>query len=156
MRHARAAAIAALSLSLPCGLAAAAPRRPPAAAPAASDDYTPLRDVISVTAGGRGKSPPTATCIVWFDAEGFGLGPAQLDGRRGLSFTINPKPLAGELAGPTSFAAGLDSVKRSNPSLPAWAARVLEANGPAIESACEADHLDPFVVHRITAADTRR
>lgn len=119
--------------------------------PAAAQDYG--RNLISVATPGRhAPSAQTADCVVWANAEGLGVGPAQLGGLHGLAMHINEKPLPGE-AGPTSFASGLARLKAEQPTAPAWLLATLEKNRAAIEAACAEDHPDPVKVYAITAKD---
>ena len=155
MDRRRLAACAAISAAVAWGSAQAqdAVFQQPASPPAGAE-YSYGRNVITVTASGRAHEPPTATCVVWVNAEGFGVGPEQLDGRRGLSLTINPQPLPNEADATMHIAQAVAGAKTDYPKAPAWLMRVVEASGPAIETACAADHLDPFVVRKITKADT--
>ena len=90
------------------------------AAAAVDSDYD--RDVISVVTLVRHAAYPSATCLVWANAEGLGVGPAQLDGYHGLSFNINPQPLPNEAAKlPTTFAQGLADLKARFPKAPGLA-----------------------------------
>ena len=138
-----------MSVALAMGAAAnAAPARK--AAGEAEASYG--RDLISVATPGRNASPaPTNDCLVWANAEGLGVGPAQLDGLHGVVMHLNEAPLASE--GTTTFAAGLASAKAATPGAPAWLFGAIEKNRAAIVSACAADHPEPFVVRKLTAAD---
>ena len=122
-----------------------------ATAAAPSADYD--QNLISVATIGRHSSFPTANCIVWANAEGFGVGPAQLGGYHGLTMNINPKPMAAETAKPTTFEAGLADMKAKFPTAPAWLVATVEKNRAAIEAGCAGDHETPFKVHTITAKD---
>lgn len=110
------------------------------------------RDLISV-ATGLHWSIPTANCIVWANAEGLGVGPAQLGGFHGLSMNINLKPLPQENPHPTTFESGMAELKSSFPTAPAWLLKTLEKNRAAIEAACVQDHPTPFKVYSITRRD---
>jgi hypothetical protein len=134
-------------------LAAAPPGASAAAAkPAAEAALEYGRDLISVVTGRQARTP-TGNCLVWANAEGLGVGPAQLGGMHGVSMNINPKPLPGDGMPPTSFDAGLAELKASFPTTPAWIVETLQKNRAAIEAACGEDHETPFKVHAITAAD---
>ena len=128
---------------------------PSLAAPAkasaeAEADYG--RNLISVATPGRSsKYAPTGDCIVWINAEGLGVGPAQLEGQHGMVLHINEKPIGGEA--PTPFAAGLAAMSAAYPKTPAWLTATVEKNKAAIEARCAEDHADPVKVHAITAAD---
>jgi hypothetical protein len=116
-------------------------------------EYT--HDAITVATPGRHTSIPTATCLVWANAEGLGMGPAELDGMHGVSMLINPHPMAGDTGVPTPFAAGLAEMKSRFPKAPAWIWTTIEKNRDAIEVACGQDHEAPVKVHAITAQDRR-
>jgi hypothetical protein len=119
---------------------------------AASTDYD--RDLISVATIGRHSAFPTANCMVWANAEGLGVGPAQLDGFHGLTMNINLKPLANEAAvKPTTFETGFADMKARFPTAPAWLVATVEKNRAAIEKACSEDHETPFKVYTITSRD---
>ena len=121
---------------------------------AASSDYD--RDLISVATIGRHSAFPTANCIVWANAEGLGVGPAQLDGLHGLTMNLNLKPLANEAAvKPTTFEAAFADMKGRFPTAPAWLVATVEKNRAAIEKACSEDHETPFKVYTITSRDVR-
>lgn len=112
------------------------------------------RDLISVATPGRNAViAPTATCTVWINAEGLGVGPTQLGGMHGIAMQINEHPLSGELA--TSFAAGLASAKAANPDAPAWFVDLLERNREAIQARCAEDQPRPLTVYTIKPADKR-
>ena len=158
----RASAAAALLLAAAVGGAAhgaptrrahaKAPAKADAAASADASDYA--RDQIVVSTEGRSRTQnPTATCLVWADAEGLGVGPAELGGLHGVSFTLVANPLPGE--SPKSFAQGMADAKTAYPAAPDWLMRTLTAQKGAIETACGEDHPDPVTVHRITRADMR-
>jgi hypothetical protein len=122
---------------------------------AAEADAPYQRNVISVATVSRHGAFATANCLVWVDAEGFGVGPAQLAGLHGLSMNINPKPLASEAAQrPTSFEDGMADMKTRFPTAPAWLLATVQKNRAAIETACEGDHETPFKVYTITAKDS--
>lgn len=131
------------------GIAQAAPAKKPAAeAPSYGVN------LISVATPGRQASPaPTNDCVVWINAEGLGVGPAELGGLHGLVMHLNETPLASETA--TTFAAGLADVKASVPTAPTWLLGALEKNKTAIQNGCAADHPEPFVVKKLSAADKR-
>jgi hypothetical protein len=137
------------AVALAGGIAQAAPARKPAAeAPSYGVD------LISVATPGRHAAPaPTNDCVVWANAEGLGVGPAELGGLHGVVMHLNEAPLAGESA--TTFAAGLADVKAAYPTAPAWLVGALEKNRTAIQNGCAADHPEPFVVKKLTAADKR-
>ncbi|THD61534.1 hypothetical protein [Phenylobacterium sp.] len=122
-------------------------------APAAKsgDDAEYGRDLISVSAANRHAQFPTATCTVWVNAEGLGVGPDVLGGYHGLTMTLNPHPLPGEVA--TPFAAGLADMKAHFPKAPPWMVAAVEKSQPAIEAACAQDHLTPFKIRALTKQD---
>ena len=133
------------------GAVHAAPREQAAKADAASD-YA--RDQITVSTEGRSRTlNPTATCLVWANAEGLGVGPAELGGMHGVSFTLVANPFPGESAKP--FAQGLAEAKAAYPKAPDWLMRTLASQQAAIETGCGGDHPDPVSIHRITRADMR-
>lgn len=137
-----------------CGLAAfllAASQA--SAAPAKADSSPYARDVITVATIGRHADFPTANCTVWINAEGLGVGPAQLDGLHGLVLNMNPKPLEKETSPPSTFDQGLADTKARYPKAPAWMLNTLAKNKAAIEAACLQDHPEPFKVHTVTTAD---
>ena len=147
----RALVTALLLVTAITGAAHGAPK-PKAAAKAdvASSDYA--RDQISVSTEGRSRAAdPTATCLVWANAEGFGVGPAQLGGLHGVTLTILVRPLTGET--PKTLTQGLVEAKVAYPTAPEWLLRTLAANQAAIETACGEDHPEPFTVHRIDRGD---
>jgi len=114
------------------------------------------RDVITVVTLGRHSSFPTASCLVWANAEGLGVGPAQLHGYHGVSMQINLQPLAAESGQhPTSFAEGMADLKGQFPDVPAWIVATLEKNRGKIEAGCAQDHAEPFTIHKMTRADQR-
>jgi hypothetical protein len=112
------------------------------------------RNLISVVTSTRHMPVPTARCLVWADAEDFGVGPDQLDGLHGVTMYIEPKPLPSENAQPTTFEAGLASLKATYPKTPAWLVKTLEKNKAAIEAACQKDYDMPFKIYAITQKDT--
>jgi hypothetical protein len=112
------------------------------------------RNLISVVTSSRHMPVPTARCLVWADAEDLGVGPTQLGGMHGLTMYIEPKPLPSESAQPTTFAAGLATMKAQYPQAPAWLVKTLQKNQSKIEAACEKDHDMPFKVYGITKKDT--
>jgi hypothetical protein len=122
----------------------AADRRP------AKPDYG--QDLISVVTGQQ-EPVPTGNCLVWANAEGLGVGPAELGGYHGLSMNINLKPIGKDGPRPTPFAEGLALLRARYPSAPAWLVKTIEANQSAIEAACAEEHDEPFTVHKITAGD---
>lgn len=141
----------ALTLAAILVTAASAFAAPPGGEVDPTTEYT--HDAITVATPGRHAVFQTATCLVWANAEGLGMGPAELDGMHGVSMLINPHPLAGETGVPTSFAAGLAEMKARFPEAPAWIWTTIEKNRDAIEAACGQDHEAPLKVHTITARD---
>ena len=140
-----------LALAGPLALLAGAQALAAAKKPAVEEDYG--RNLISVATPGRhAPSAKTADCLVWANAEGLGVGPAQLGGLHGVEMHINVKPLPGE-AGPTSFEAGFARLKAEHPTTPAWLLAAIQKNRAAIETACAEDHPDPMKVYSITAKD---
>jgi len=132
--------------------AEAAPRKRTAAPAAEAPAYA--RDVITVSSNERHNAPPSATCVVWANAEGLGVGPEQLGGFHGISFNINPKPLAGETdQHPTTTADGLKAVRAQTPPPPAWMTAAIEKNAAKIDAACAEEHIDPLVITKLTAKD---
>ena len=147
------AAVVALA-ALTAGAAGAQGRRARTTAAAEAPSYG--RDVISVTANGRHGTPASATCGVWANAEGLGVGPDQLNGLHGVGFNINPKPLTGEVdAKPSTTVDGLKFVRAQTPPPPAWLTAAIERNAAKIDAACSEEHTDPFVVAKLTAKDKR-
>ena len=130
------------AMALAAGAAGAAPRKhvsPKAAAAAEAPEYG--RDLISVTSNGRTGTPASATCVVWANAEGLGVGPDQLGGLHGISFNINPKPLAAEVdVKPTTTTDGLKFVRAQTPPPPAWLTAAIEKNASKIDAACSEEH----------------
>jgi hypothetical protein len=113
-------------------------------------------DVITVVANGRHVTFLTATCTVWANAEGFGVGPATLGGYHGVVMMINLHPLPTEGPDhPTTFADGLRALKAQFPAAPGWLLNTIEKNRSGIETACAQDHAEPFKIHTITAQDKR-
>lgn len=125
--------------------ASSAPRK------SAADDSAMARDLISVSAANRHAQFPSASCIVWADAEGLGVGPSQLNGYHGLSMTINTHPLRSESV--TTFAAGIAELKAQSPKAPAWVIRTIEKSQSAIEAECLQEHLSPYKIRAITKRD---
>ena len=114
------------------------------------------RDLISVVTTQRHDALASANCVVWANAEGLGVGPADLEGLHGLAMAINPKPLPSETGVPaTTVAAALPSLKSQFPKAPPWLFATVEKNAAAIEAACVQGHDEPFTIHKITAADRR-
>jgi hypothetical protein len=139
------------TVSAVLALAAAGPA-PAAPKAAAASDYE--RDLISVVTLGRRSDFPTANCYVWVNAEGLGVGPAQLGGFHGVSLNINLHPLPNESAKqPTTFATGMAELKAKYPTTPAWLLKTVEKQQAAIEAACAQDHPTPFKVYGVTARD---
>lgn len=145
-----------LGLAAPLALLAgtAAMAKAPTAKPSAAKTSDYGHDLISVATPGR-QAPiaQTADCTVWANAEGLGVGPAQLGGMHGLTMHINLAPMAGDTA--TSFEAGMASLKASSPGAPAWLIAAIEKNRAAIETACKGDHPDPVKIYGLTAKDRR-
>lgn len=122
------------------------------AAPAPASDYD--RDVITVVTLARHTAYPSATCMVWANAEGLGVGPAQLNGYHGVTFNINLTPMPNEAAKvPTTFAMGMTAMKAQFPTTPAWMVSALEKHRPQIEAACAKDQPTPFKVYNLTKKD---
>lgn len=122
---------------------------------AATPDTSYDRNLISVATISRHSPWPSANCIVWANAEGFGVGPAQLAGYHGLTMNINPKPLASESGKPTSFESGFAMMKAQFPTAPAWLLKTVEKHRAAIVEACEQDHETPFKIYSISKDDAR-
>ncbi len=141
--HLKIALIATLG-ALAAGTAQAAP--PPAS------DYD--RDVITVVTLSRHSAYPSATCMVWENAEGLGVGPAQLGGYHGVTFNINVTPMPTEASKvPTTFAQGIAAMKVQFATTPAWMVSTLEKHRTAIEAACAKDQPTPFKVYPLTKKD---
>jgi len=122
------------------------------AAPAPASDYD--RDAITVVTLVRHAAYPSATCMVWENAEGLGVGPAQLNGFHGVSFNINLTPLPNEAAKqPTTFAQGLAAMKAQYPTTPAWMVSTLQRHQAQIEAACAKDQPTPFKVYTLSKKD---
>lgn len=109
------------------------------------------QDLISVVTE-QHASVPTGTCVVWANAEGLGVGPAQLGAYHGVSMNIDLRPLAKD-GPPTPFSAGVAAMRRQFPTVPDWMVKALEKNRAAIEKACVEDHETPVTIARLTAAD---
>ena len=137
---------------LASGSAVAAPRKAAARAPAA--DYA--TDVITAVSNTRNAIPPSANCTIWANAEGLGVGPAQLNGFHGVSFNINLKPLASETnQRPSTFAEGLADLKTSFPTAPAWLVAAITADQAKIEAACAQEQVTPVVIRKLKKADVK-
>ena len=122
------------------------------AAPPAASDYD--RDVITVVTLSRHSAYPSATCMVWANAEGLGVGPAQLGGYHGVTFNINVTPMPEEASKvPTTFAQGIAAMKAQFPTTPAWMVAALEKHRTAIEAACAKDQPTPFKIAPLTKKD---
>jgi hypothetical protein len=133
-------------------MAAATSLAAPAKKPAGQGDADYGRNLISVVTPGRASAfAPTGDCIVWVNAEGLGVGPAQLGGLHGVTLHINLKPLPGEAA--SGFPDAMASLKASYPNAPPWLLATIQKQRPAIEAGCAQDHPEPLKVHSITAAD---
>ncbi|MGZ6019689.1 MAG: hypothetical protein ACXWKO_13560 [Phenylobacterium sp.] len=138
-----------LALLIGAGLMASGSVR---AAPPPASDYD--RDVITVVTLSRHSAFPSATCMVWANAEDLGVGPAQLNGFHGLSFNINLTPLPDEASKvPTTFAQGIAAMKAQYPTAPAWMVSALEKHRAQIEAACAKDQPTPFKVYALTKKD---
>ncbi|MGZ3375852.1 MAG: hypothetical protein ACXU8S_04580 [Phenylobacterium sp.] len=138
-----------LVLLIGAGLMASGSAR---AAPPPASDYD--RDVITVVTLSRHSAFPSATCMVWANAEDLGVGPAQLNGFHGLSFNINLTPLPDEASKvPTTFAQGIAAMKAQYPTAPAWMVSALEKHRAQIEAACAKDQPTPFKVYALTKKD---
>jgi hypothetical protein len=145
MRHRLKWALIAAMGALAAGSAKAAP-------PPAASDYD--RDAITVVTLARHSAYPSATCLVWANAEDLGVGPAQLDGFHGLTFNINVTPMPNEASKvPTTVAQGLAAMKAQYPKAPAWMVAALEKHRAAIEAACAKDQPTPFKVYTLTKKD---
>lgn len=142
MRHRIIATAAPLALVFVAASALAAPK-------AAEGDYG--RDLISVATPGRHAVDATGDCTVWVNAEGLGVGPAQLEGMHGLVLHMNATPMTGEKA--TSFDAGLAEMKAAYPKAPAWIVASVVKHRAAIEARCAEDHPDPVKIVALRAAD---
>lgn len=144
-------------LVLGAGAAGAAPgKHHGAKAVEAGDAPAYGRDLISVTANGRHGTPASATCVVWANAEGLGVGPEQLNGLHGISFNINPKPLPGEIdSKATTTADGLKAVRAQTPPPPAWLTAAIEKNAAKIDAACSEEHAEPMTIAKLTARDKK-
>lgn len=116
----------------------------------AQGSYT--RDAITAIAPDRHASFPSATCTIWANAEGLGVGPQQLDGLHGVAFAINEHPLPSEGAG-TSFDAGLAWARKEQSKAPAWMFDAIAKHRAAIEAACAKDSETPIVISKLTARD---
>jgi hypothetical protein len=116
----------------------------------AQGDYA--HDAITAIAPNRHGSPPTGSCTVWANAEGLGVGAAQLDGMHGVTVSINPHPAPGE-SSPLSFATGLEVAKKEQPKAPAWMFAAIQKSRAAIEAACGKDSATPILVRRLTTKD---
>ncbi|HZZ30447.1 MAG TPA: hypothetical protein VFE10_00515 [Phenylobacterium sp.] len=110
------------------------------------------QDLISVVTG-QHEPTPTGNCIVWANAEGLGVGRAQLGGYHGVSMNIDLKPMGKDGPVQVSFPSGLAELKSRIPTTPDWLVKTLQKHQAAIEAACVEDHETPFVIHKIIAAD---
>jgi hypothetical protein len=141
-------------LRMACAVGALIAAAGPALA-AAEADAPYQKNLISVATVSRHGAFATANCLVWVNAESFGVGPAQLGGFHGLSMNINPKPPPSEtVQQPTTFETGLADMKARFPMAPAWLLNTVQKNRAAIEGACAGDHETPFKVYTITGKDT--
>ena len=112
--------------------------------------------MITAVSNTRNSIPPSANCTIWANAEGLGVGPAQLNGFHGVSFNINLKPLASEAnQRPSTFAEGLADLKASFPTAPAWLTEAIAKNQSKIETACASDQPTPLVIQKLTKADRK-
>jgi hypothetical protein len=141
-------------LRMSCVVAALVAAAGPALA-AAEADAPYQKNLISVATVSRHGAFATANCLVWVNAEGLGVGPAQLGGFHGLSMNINPKPLPGEaVQQPTTFETGLADMKTRFPTAPGWLLNTVQKTRAAIEAGCAGDHEAPFKIYTITSKDT--
>lgn len=139
-----------LALAAPAALIAAAAVAAPKSEAVA--DYG--RDLISVATPGRdAPQAKSGDCVVWTNAEGLGVGPAELGGMHGLAMHINVAPMAGDT--PVAFAAGLAELKAANPKAPAWMFAAIEAHRSQIEARCAEDHPAPVQIAKLTTRDRR-
>jgi hypothetical protein len=109
-------------------------------------------DAITAIAPSRHATFPTATCTVWANAEGLGVGPAQLNGFHGLSLSINPHPLPTD-GGPITLDTAVGVMKASLPGAPAWMVKAIENHRAAIDAACAKDSETPILIYRLTDKD---
>ena len=137
----------ALAATLAMAMAAQAAAKDPADA---TTEYA--HDAITVATPGRHAQVPTATCLVWANAEGLGMGPADLDGLHGVTLQINLHPLPTD-GQPTSFAAGLAEAKARYPKAPAWIWTAIEKSRAAVEAGCAEDHEQPLKIRALSAKD---
>ncbi len=143
---------AAMAAILLAGPALAAKPRTVAKGPTA--DYA--TNVITVVSNTRQAIPPTANCTVWANAEGLGVGPAELGGFHGVGFNINLKPLPSETnPRPSTFAEGMADMKTRFPTTPAWLTEAIAKNQSKIEAACADEQITPFVIQKLTKADKK-
>lgn len=137
-----------------CGLAllaaatgvAAQGRSPPAGA--AGDRPEFAVDAITVATPERDAYVPNRLCVVWADAEGLGVGPAQLGGLHGLSLTIDPSTPNG-----TTLEQALTAAKTAYPGAPDWFLGTVRGRAAVIAQACGGAHAEPVVIARLTARD---
>lgn len=115
-------------------------------------DATPEFAVNAVTVAtpGRDDTPPSTLCVVWADAEGLGVGPAQLNDLHGLSLTLNLAPTGG-----TTLEQALAAAKATYPSVPDWLLVAVRSRAGDIAKACAATHAEPVLVTKLTASDRR-
>ena len=107
-------------------------------------------NAVTVATPGRDGTPPSTVCVVWADAEGLGVGPAQLNDLHGLSLTLNLAPTGG-----TTLEQALTAAKATYPNIPDWLFGAVRRRAGDIAKACAATHAEPVLVTRLTPSDRR-
>ena len=107
-------------------------------------------NAVTVATPGRDDTPPSTVCVVWADAEGLGVGPAQLNDLHGLSLTLNLAPTGG-----TTLEQALVAGKANYPGAPDWLFAAVRGRAGDIAKACAATHAEPMLITKLTASDRR-
>lgn len=107
-------------------------------------------NAVTVATPGRDDTPPSTLCVVWADAEGLGVGPAQLKDLHGLSLTLNLAP-----AGGTTLEQALAAAKAAYPGVPDWLLEAVRGRAGLIAKACAATHIEPVLIAKLTDSDRR-
>ena len=107
-------------------------------------------NAVTVATPGRDDTPPSTLCVVWADAEGLGVGPAQLNDLHGLSLTLNLAPTGG-----TTLEQALASAKATYPKVPDWLLAAVRGRAGGIAKACAATHAEPALIGKLTASERR-
>ena len=107
-------------------------------------------NAVTVATPGRDDTPPSTLCVVWADAEGLGVGPAQLNDLHGLSLTLNPAPTGG-----TTLEQALAAAKATYQNAPDWLFAAVRSRASDIAKACDVAHAEPVLITKLTASDRR-